>query len=68
MEPGEKCIAQPGEWVNAYGDKTYTVSGGMRLTVSKCIYIGGTRFYAFEETPDGNYYMYDGFKPLRSLN
>lgn len=68
MEPGEKCICQEDEWHNAFGDTDDSVHRGMRLTVVDAKFIGGTRFYAFEETPKGNYYLYIGFKPLRSLN
>lgn len=68
MEPGEKCICQEDEWFNAYGDTDFSVHRGMRLTVTDSMYIAGTRFYSFEETPEGNFYLYLGFKPLRSLN
>lgn len=68
MEPGEKCICQEGDWHNAFGESDHTLERGMRLTVVSSIMVGGLRFYSFEETPEHNYYMYMGFKPLRQLN
>lgn len=68
MEPGEKCICQENEWFNAYGETSTMVSLGMRLTVSGSVYIAGTRFYTFEETPKDNFFLCLGFKPIRNLN
>lgn len=68
MEPGEKCICQEDDWHNAFGEDDFSVHRGMRLTVTDSRHIGGSRFYSFEETPKGNFYLYLGFKPLRSLN
>lgn len=68
MEPSDKCICQENDWHNAYGDSDHSVHRGMRLTVLDSIYIMGTRFYSFEETPKGCYYMAIGFKPMRSLH
>lgn len=68
MEPGDKCICQEDDWHNAYGEEDFSVHCGMRLTVRDSVYISGTRFFSFEETPKGNYYLYLGFKPLRSLH
>lgn len=68
MEEGEKCICQENDWHNAFGEKNFTVHRGMRLTVTGYVNVCGTRFYSFEETPEGNYYMHYGFKPMRSLN
>lgn len=28
----------------------------------------GTRFFSFKETPEDHFFMWDGFKPMRSLN
>lgn len=68
MEPGDKCICQEDDWHNAYGEEDFSVHLGMRLTVRDSIYIAGTRFFSFEETPKGNYYLHLGFRPLRSLH
>lgn len=68
MEIGEKCICQHDDWHNAYGDEDFTVHRGMRLTVNEVIYISGSPFLQFEETPKGNYYLAMGFLPLRSLH
>lgn len=68
MEPGEKCICQEDDWHNAFGDSDHSVHRGMRLTVLDTRNISGTRFYSFEETPKHNFYLYLGFKSLRSLN
>lgn len=68
MKEGEKCICQFGEWHNAFGDQDFSLSGGMRLTVSGSINVAGTRFYSFKEAPERNYYMALGFKPMRELN
>lgn len=68
MEPGEKCICQEDDWRNAFGDSDHSVHRGMRLTVLDTLNIAGTRFYSFEETPKHSFYLYLGFKPLRSLN
>lgn len=68
MEPGEKCISQEGTWYNAFGDISHQIKTGERLTVTGYIYISGTRFYSFEETPKGNFYLALAFKPLRNLN
>lgn len=68
MEPGDKCICQEDDWHNAFGETDVTVHRGMRLTVVDLLNIAGTRFYSFKETPSDNFYMYIGFKPLRSLN
>lgn len=68
MEPGEKCICQYDDWHNAFGDADHSVNRGMRLTVLDMRNIAGTRFYSFEETPKGYFYLHLGFKPLRSLN
>lgn len=68
MQPGDKCICQEDNWHNAFGDSDYSVHRGMRLTVTKSYYVGGVKFYSFEETPKGNGYMHIGFKPLRELN
>ena len=67
MEDGERCICQYDDWYNAYGP-VHTVHQGMRLTVIKSMFIAGTRFYAFKETPEGAYFLNTGFKPMRSLN
>lgn len=68
MEDGEKCICQYDDWHNAYGDSDVSVHRGMRLTVVESMSISGTRFYAFKETPKGNYYLHLGFTPMRNLN
>lgn len=68
MEPGEKCICSYDELYNAFGAKTEAVHRGMRLVVTKSMYIAGTKFYSFEQTPADNWYMADAFTPLRSLN
>ncbi len=68
MEPGERCICQENDWHNAFGDTDYSLHRGMRLTVTGSRYIGGVQFYSFDEAPKDNWYMYNGFKPLRSLN
>lgn len=68
MEAGERCICQYDDWHNAFGDVDHSVHMGMRLVVTDSCYVGGVRFLSFEETPKGNWYMHEGFKPLRSLN
>lgn len=68
MEPGDKCICQEDDWHCAFGDVDIVVHRGMRLRVSESRIICGQRFYTFEETPKGNYYLSLGFKPLRSLH
>jgi hypothetical protein len=67
MDNGEKCICQENDWYNAFGDQCTALQMGMRLTVQDSKYVGGTRFYEFVEVPK-NWFMADGFKPLRSLN
>lgn len=68
MEPGEKCVCSFDKLYNAFGEKTEAVHLGMRLTVTDSMYIGGMRFYSFEQTPDNNWYMASAFTPLRRLN
>jgi hypothetical protein len=67
MGDGEKCICQESEWFNAFGDAVQIINLGMRLTVKSSMYVGGTKFYLFEEIPDA-WFLHTGFKPLRSLN
>jgi len=67
MEPGEKAICQHDDWWNAYGDKSLALHCGMRVTVKAGRYVGGTHFTEFEEVPN-NWYMTEGFRPMRSLN
>lgn len=67
MEPGDKCICQYDDWHNAFGEEDFSVNQGMRLTVLGSINVGGSSFYSFEETPEGNY-MGIGFNPLRSYH
>lgn len=67
MEPGERCICQYDEWWNAFGDQYTMLSCGDRLTVSGSKRVGGISFYEFREHP-GQWFMHDGFKPLRNLN
>ena len=67
VEPGERCICQYDDWFNAFGDKTTVVSTGMRLTVRGSRRVGGVAFYSFEETPEDNYFLPTGFKPMRNL-
>lgn len=68
MEPGAKCICSYHELYNAFGEKTEALHRGMRLTVTGSMYIAGSRFYSFEQTPDDNWYVAEAFTPLRSLN
>lgn len=68
MNPGERCIVQEGTWHNAFGDKDFSISCGMRLVVKDSIYIGGMRFFSFEETPEGNWYESSGVRSIRSYN
>ena len=68
MEVGEKCICQHDDWVNAFGEKNTILKMGMRLTVLGSRKIHGITFYSFEETPEDNLFMYDGFKSMRNLN
>ena len=68
MEPGEKCICSEDGLYNAFGHKAEVLYRGMRLIVKSSHFVGGTRFYSFEETPADNYYVFDAFTPLRSLN
>lgn len=67
MEPGEKCVVREGEWYNAFGETVTLISTGMRLTVLSSIYVSGMRFYSFDETPPGTYFMQEGLIPMRSL-
>ena len=68
MEVGDKCICQENEWTNAFGKDDFTVRLGMRLVIKRVIYVAGSRFLSFEETPKDNYYLSMGFKPLRQFN
>lgn len=68
MEPGEKCVCQENSWWNCFGEKSTAVHRGMRLTVIGSMYVAGTRFYSFKETPEDNFFMGIGFKPMRQLN
>lgn len=67
VEPGERCICQYDDWFNAFGDKTTAVQTGMRLTVIATKRIAGASFYAFKETPEDNFFLSTGFKPMRNL-
>lgn len=68
MDIGEKCICQCDDWFNAFGETTTVLQTGMRLTVAKTRMVNGLRFYGFEETPGDNFFLYDGFRPMRELN
>lgn len=68
MDEGDKCVCQYDDWHNAFGDKDFSLHRGMRLTVTGLKNVAGTRFYSFKEAPEGNFYMFDGFKPMRELN
>jgi hypothetical protein len=68
MEPGEKCICQEDDWCNAFGESNFSVSRGMRLVVKDSMFVAGTKFLSFEETPVGLFYMSIGFTPLRNYN
>lgn len=68
MKTKQVYICQEDEWVNAFGENNYSLFRGMRVTLTKTIYVGGTPFHSFEETPEGNYYMSDGFKSMKEYN
>lgn len=68
FEEGQKFICQHDDWINAYGNSAHALHKGMRVTVTGSVRIAGTTFLSFKETPEGNYYLYTGFKSLRSLN
>lgn len=67
MVEGERCICQHDDWFNAFGETTNAVHTGMRLTVVASKRIGGATFYAFKETPEDNFFLSTGFKPMRNL-
>ena len=68
MDPGERCVVREGQWFNSFGETVTLISTGMRLTILNSKYIGGMRFYSFEETPPNTYFMQEGLIPMRSLN
>lgn len=68
MGSGDKCICQQDDWWNAFGDKSTVLKIGDRLTVKDSKRVGGVRFLSFNETPEDNFFMEAGFKPLRALN
>jgi hypothetical protein len=68
MDVGDRCICQYEEWFNAFGAGRTMLTVGQRMTVIETRRVGGAQFLAFEETPKDNYFMADGFKPMRELN
>jgi hypothetical protein len=68
FEDGERCVCTEDEWYNAYGDKSTALARGMRLTVSGRRRVGGCLFLSFEETPEDNFFLCHGFKPMRTLH
>lgn len=68
MSPGEKCICQCDDWVNAFGQGTTICPVGARLTVKERRLIGSLRFLSFAELPEDHFFLIDGFKPLRELH